>query len=162
METGGGNVFAVLKRHTIRTTLMITLIIGCGTYGILHYQTISVPVASSSPHDELIITALVTTYLKEIQTASNQYYMDYLVISPQIAYYNTTVKEITLEGNRTYIVFSTLPYVGPHDTVGEDEITFSVDHAGNIILEKFDHIEGHSLPDNLKSLLKQPILNTNG
>lgn len=152
----------VIELRTIKIAVTIAVILGCGTYGILHHRAASMPAASSLPHDELRSTALVTTYLKELQEASNQYYADYLAASPQIAYYETSVKEITSEGSKIYIVFSTRPYIGPHDAVGEDEITFSVDHAGTIRLETFDHIKGYSLPDTLKDLLKRPIPLTGG
>ncbi len=104
--------------------------------------------------------ALINTYLKSIQDASDDFYDEYFTISPRIDYYNVSVKEISLDNptNPTSLItFISEPFVGPHDTVGTDEITFLVDYLGNIKLKEFKHIKSYSLPDNLKGLVKKPI-----
>ena len=55
------------------------------------------------------------------------------------------------------ITFISMPFVGPHDTVGMDEISFSADYTGKVELKEFKHIKSYSLPDHLKSLMKKPI-----
>jgi len=104
--------------------------------------------------------ALINTYLKSIQDASDDFYDEYFTISPRIDYYNVSIKEISLDNptNPTSLItFVSEPFVGPHDTVGTDEISFLVDYLGNIKLKEFKHIKSYSLPDNLKGLVKKPI-----
>lgn len=103
---------------------------------------------------------LINTYLKYIQYASNDFYNEYFTISPTVAYYYVWVKEISSDKSTnptSLITFISMPFVGPHDTVGIDEITFSADYTGKIKLKEFQHIKSYSLPDNLKSLMKKPI-----
>ena len=97
---------------------------------------------------------LIYLFSDRIQEQSNAFYAPYYTIQPSIAYYLTAVKEIKSEGTRFYITFATLPYLGPHDTIGEDEITFRVDPSGAVTPAGFRHLKNHSLPDNLSNLAK--------
>ena len=97
---------------------------------------------------------LVSLFLDNIQEQCNLFYMPYYTIAPTVAYYFTTVKEIKETQTSVFITFTVLPYIGPHDTIGMDEITFSVDHAGEITMEKFKHLKNDTLPDNLKQIGK--------
>lgn len=104
--------------------------------------------------------ALINTYLKNIQDASDDFYNEYLTISPRVDYYNVKVKKISSDNSTNptiLITFICEPFVGPHETIGTDEISFSADYLGNIKLKEFKHIVSYSLPNNLKSLLKKPI-----
>ncbi|MCI2105790.1 MAG: DUF3888 domain-containing protein [Intestinimonas sp.] len=97
---------------------------------------------------------LVYIFLDAIQGQSDQFYAPYYTISPTNAYYSTTVKEVQEDGVTVDITFSTLPYIGPHDTIGEDEITFHVTHSGEITPMSFKHLKSYPLPDNLRSIEK--------
>jgi len=100
---------------------------------------------------------LVNTYLTKIIEASDNFYDEYYTISPIVNYYSVNVKNIFSYNRKNYITFTSLPYLGPHDTIGIDEITFSADYLGNVTLEKFNHIISHHLPDNLKGLEKKRV-----
>ena len=67
--------------------------------------------------------ALVYLFMDRIQEQSDEFYAPYYTISSTIAYYFASVKEVREDGANLYITFSTLPYIGPHDTMGEDEIS---------------------------------------
>lgn len=100
---------------------------------------------------------LVNTYLTKIIRASDEFYEEYYVSSPTVNYYSVFVKKITSDkGDRTFhVTFTSSPYIGPHDTIGVDEITFLADYLGNVKLEKFLHLKSYHLPDNLKDLEKK-------
>lgn len=98
---------------------------------------------------------LVNTYLTRIEEASNHFYGDYYTTLPVVDYYNVFIKDITSDNDTYYITFTSKPYLGPHDTIGIDEITFSADWQGNIKLNNFIHIISYPLPDNLKDLEKK-------
>ncbi|HWT73533.1 MAG TPA: hypothetical protein VN258_02270 [Mobilitalea sp.] len=100
---------------------------------------------------------LVNTYLTRITEASDHFYDEYYTISPIVNYYSVSVKEISSDQRTSFITFTSNPYLGPHDTIGIDEITFSADYLGNVKLEKFNHLISYHLPDNLKDLEKKKV-----
>lgn len=109
--------------------------------------------AHSRPYDSL----LINTYLSRITEASDDFYKEYYTTTPSVNYYSVTVKEVTSEDRISYVTFTTTPYLGPHDTIGIDEITFSADYLGSVSLVTFNHIINYHLPDNLKDLEKKKV-----
>lgn len=99
----------------------------------------------------------VNTYLKRITEASDNFYDEYYTISPIVNYYSVFVKKIYWDNRNGYITFTSQPYLGPHDTIGIDEVTFSANYLGNVKLEEFNHIMSYHLPDNLKDLEKKIV-----
>lgn len=98
---------------------------------------------------------LVYTFSDALQEQSNLFYKSYYTISPTVAYDSTYVKSLKDNGENIEITFCSLPYIGPHDTVGEDEITFQVKHNGEYVPISFRHLKSYSLPENLISLQKE-------
>lgn len=96
--------------------------------------------------------AIVLTYLKNIRSISDNYYNSYYTVAPQIEYFSTDIQQITKSGPRVFISFITLPFLGAHNTVGKDRITFVVDASGNVELYTFEHLCSYDLPDYLKDL----------
>lgn len=119
------------------------------------YQDRAITTATqSSGSEDQYKQLLVNTYLARIIRASDQFYDEYYISSPMVNYYSTFLKKILEDkDHRTYhVIFLSSPYIGPHDTIGIDEITFTADYLGNVNLEKFHHLKSYHLPDNLKSL----------
>jgi hypothetical protein len=100
---------------------------------------------------------LVNTYLTKIKEASNEFYDEYYTTSPVVNYYSVFMKNIVSDNDTYYVTFTSKPYLGPHDTIGIDEITFKADYRGNVTLEKFNHIISYHLPFNLKDLEKKIV-----
>ncbi len=98
--------------------------------------------------------ALTYIFMDRLQEQSNDFYAPYYTINPTISYYMTEVKEVKERGAGVYITFSTMPYIGPHDTVGEDEITFFVRRTGEITPGGFKHLKSYPLPENLSDIEK--------
>ncbi|MBN7772193.1 DUF3888 domain-containing protein [Clostridium aminobutyricum] len=141
-----------------RRLIIIFMILLFCLYGFHSSENISA--SESTGMQDNYNMALVNTYLKSIQEASNSFYDEYLTINPRVDYYSVTVKKISSDQptNPTILItFICEPFVGPHDTIGTDEITFSADYVGNVKLKEFNHIKSYSLPDNLKSLIKKPL-----
>ncbi len=97
---------------------------------------------------------LVNTYLTHIKEASNNFYAKYYTTPPIVNYYSVFLKSITSDNDTYYVTFTSKPYLGPHDTIGIDEITFTADWHGSVKLDKFNHLISYHLPDNLKDLEK--------
>lgn len=114
--------------------------------------------STSASKDELIYEeALINTYLSAIRNATEGYYADYYTVTPTVSYYSVELKEIRSSGQMNpsvYMTFLSMPYVGPHDTVGEDELIFLASYTGEVTLIDFQHIKSYELPDNLKDLIK--------
>lgn len=98
---------------------------------------------------------LVNTYITQIIEASNQFYEEYYTSLPIVNYYSVFVEEVFSDNRIKYVTFKAMPYLGPHDTIGVDEITFSADYLGNVKLEKFNHLESYHLPENKKGYEKK-------
>ena len=101
--------------------------------------------------------ALVYLFMDRIQEQSDEFYAPYYTISPTVAYYFTSVKEVREDGANLYITFSMLPYIGPHDTIGKDEITFLINHSGEITPAGLRHLRNYPLPDNLANIARGPL-----
>lgn len=101
--------------------------------------------------------AIINTYLDRIKSASNEFYDEYYTKPPSIMYYTVSIKDIVAENSNRIITFLSYPYLGPHDTIGIDEITFVADYMGNVELQSFNHIVSYHLPDNLKHLEKKVV-----
>jgi hypothetical protein len=106
---------------------------------------------------------LINTYLKNIQQATNVFYSQYYTINPTVTYYVISIKVINSEKKlgtnniKSIITFISEPYIGPHNTIGKDEITFSANYTGDVEVEKFEHILSYQLPAHLKNLEKKPF-----
>ena len=102
---------------------------------------------------------LINTYLNAIQQATNVFYSQYYTINPTVTFYVVTVKEIKYEkkSETSLITFISEPYIGPHDSIGRDEITFSASYTGDVVTEKFEHILSYHLPEHLKDLEKNTL-----
>ncbi len=116
-----------------------------------------VPSFTSSEKSKSYDSLLINTYLSVITKASNSFYKEYYTVDPEVNYYSVSVKEVTSDNRTSYVTFRTLPYLGPHDTIGIDEITFSADYLGYVQLNNFKHIISYHLPDNLKDLEKKKV-----
>lgn len=110
--------------------------------------------SNSIEHESLEHSALVYLLTNELQEHTDRFYEPYYTLHPTIAYYMTTVKNVSNQDGQINITFSTLPYIGPHDTIGEDEITLGIRHSGEIALVDFKHLKSYPLPENLRSLEK--------
>lgn len=100
---------------------------------------------------------LVNTYLKRIQRVSDSFYQEYYTVVPTVTSGEVRVKELQSDSTKGQVTFTVEPFLGPHDTIGVDEITFSADYMGNIKVEEVKHIISYSLPDNLKDLEKKRV-----
>ena len=89
--------------------------------------------------------ALVNSYLSHIEEASRNFYTDRGDQIPTVSWYYVTLKELkadTQDLNPTvHITFTLMPYVGAHDPVGVDEVTFAASYTGQITLVEYRRME---------------------
>ena len=104
--------------------------------------------------------AFINTYLKLIESATHEFYSEYYTELPTVSYYYVRVTK--LQSNQVlnptlYITFRVSPYLGSHNVIGEDEITFSANYVGEIALVEYQHIITYDLPENMKGLIKNKL-----
>lgn len=109
---------------------------------------------SESLQDDEYERLIKLVFLKELQEASNSYYKDYYTINPTVEYFSSTIDKIYREQGLTYVNFTILPFLGPHETVGIDTVTLSVDTWGTVTMVKYTHTGDFKLPPNLSDLQK--------
>lgn len=89
--------------------------------------------------------ALVNSYLTHIQDACRAYYTERKEEIPTVSWYYVTLKELKAaaqSANPTiHITFTLMPYIGAHNPVGLDEVTFAASHTGQITLVEYRRAE---------------------
>ena len=89
--------------------------------------------------------ALVNSYLGHIRDACQAFYTERNEEIPTVSWYYVTLKELKAASHSTnptvHITFTLMPYVGAHNPVGVDEVTFAASHTGEITLVAYRRVE---------------------
>lgn len=109
--------------------------------------------------EELYQDIFMSLLLPYIQNEVDKYYSKYLIYPPVVAPYTVYVlSAIRPNGYRSFVFNLKLrvdSYIGPHNGVGQDLITLTVDGAGDVKIEKFEHIKSYKLPPNYQDIIKK-------
>ena len=96
--------------------------------------------------EELYYDISMSTLLPYIQKAVDDYYTASIGISPAVDPWQPDIQYIERpHGYRTYlfqIKLDVLPYIGPHRSVGKDQVTLEVS-TREVKVMKFEHIESY-------------------
>jgi hypothetical protein len=110
----------------------------------------SKPVKGST--EELYQDIYITLLEPYIQEAVNSYYKEYFKSAPTVAPYMVDIISIDRPfGYRTFVFVikvQVMPYFGPHNAVGIDNITLKIGEENKVQIEKYDHIKSFELPSN--------------
>lgn len=139
-----------------KVVCLVIFVIFCVILSCIFYRK-SISCSSNTSEKNKYDQAIINTYLDKINSASNEFYDEYYTKSPSVMYYTVSIKDIVSENSNSIITFISYPYLGPHDTIGIDEITFVADYMGNVELQNFKHIVSYYLPDYLKHLEKKIV-----
>lgn len=106
-------------------------------------------------HD--IFLSLLEPYTER---AIDDFYSKYLSYVPGSAPYFEEVLNVQRMGNKPstfdfLIKLEVKPYIGPHNSVGVDHITFRVRASGEVTLEKFEHIKSYDIAPNYQHIIKK-------
>lgn len=142
-----------MKKLLIITSVVLFFSLGPIVEEKLHIQ------AAENSNVELYQDLFISLLQPYIETTINNYYADVLTESPTVYPYDVDVKEVKrIGGYRSFeflISISVSPVVGPHNSVGEDQLIFYIDGSGNVELKKFKHLHDEKLPENWKHILKK-------
>ncbi|WP_373000315.1 DUF3888 domain-containing protein [Lutispora sp.] len=103
-----------------------------------------------------VITTLLMPYIDE---SLNKYYSEYLYEIPGVSPSDVKIVSINRpNGDRTslfVISLSLQPYLGPHNTVGTDNIIFEIKYGKKPKTIKFEHIKSNKLPSSYNNIIKK-------
>ncbi|MDE6673417.1 MAG: DUF3888 domain-containing protein [Acetatifactor sp.] len=133
----------------LRTILGITCLIICilpttqniGKSEAAESVSVAYPFISDWTSLPLSDVALINSYLPHIRDASQAYYAERQEEIPTVSWYYVTLKEMKADPQAlnptVHITFTLMPYVGAHDPVGVDEVTFAASYTGQITLVEY-------------------------
>ena len=122
-----------------RLSLAIMAVILVATIGILFVQ-----IREQSYEVELRDGLLLTCFYPELQNAVDCYYGPQKGV--QVNNYMGKVLSVSHLQYGYYITFRIYPYVGPHKTVGIDEVTYFANNSGIVKQVSFEHVKDYENP----------------
>lgn len=135
--------------------LFIFAIILCTTDYIQQkkVETLSIEAVSEEDLKSQAILALLHNNIEEDLSA---YYDQYFTVPLEYFLYSMQLMHIQPAKPGYEMVVGVTPVIGPHDSVGYDELTYVVDYSGNLTLKQHKHIKDYELPDRYKNLQTAP------
>lgn len=100
-----------------------------------------VPSISADTETDIYKEALTVSMLKELQQASNRYYDGSYSVFPTVELAAAELEQIYKQEGKTILEFKIMPFIGPHNTVGIDHLTLSLDNRGNVKILDYQHSE---------------------
>lgn len=137
----------------LRTILGIVCLVICilpttqniGKSEAAEESPIASPLISDWTSLPLSDVALINSYLPHIRDAAQTYYTEREEEVPTISWYYVTLKEMKADTQAlnptVHITFTLMPYVGAHNPVGVDEVTFAASYTGQITLVEYRRTE---------------------
>jgi len=142
---------------------LIMAFIVIGTILIGPHYCIAEQRAINEDSRELQFQDLLMVYLNEkIDKDVNHYYEKYLKVPVSVYPYQVEFINIErLNGFRGYdfkVVLDVIPVVGPHISVGEDQLTYEISYGipRNAKLLNFKHLKNHTVPPHWQHIIRKP------
>lgn len=104
-------------------------------------ETSMVQTLSKNNDADVYVETIVLALLNELQQASDNYYCNSYPILPTVELATTEIKDISKQHGKIVLEFEIMPFIGPHNTVGIDSVTLSLDSRGNIAVINYQHNE---------------------
>lgn len=108
---------------------------------------------SGNGSDDAYQQTIIELLMPQIDQAVEHYYKQYFYNLPGVAPYLggkvLSIEHHESQPNISYfyeVVVQVMPYFGPHNAVGIDNLTFRVFAGGKVRLERFEHIESFEIP----------------
>lgn len=146
----------VIKLIAIGLIFIITMFICTSTISRDSMKEVSNTM--SDKELELYKSMSIKLLMPSVNNAIGNYYKEYLKVSPIEAFYSIDILEAKRIENNAYLIkFKAFPYIGAHNSVGLDYLTFKITASGEVILEKFEHLESYPIPPYMKeAIIKWP------
>ena len=124
-----------------------------------HIASINNGIFNRVQQEQIYRDLSITMLYPHVEKAIDNYYSDYMTYLPHEDPYSYEFVKIDKTPGKNYdytIVIEVLPYVGPHLSVGKDQITFKIDLDG-VKFEKFEHLESYELPPYYQNIIKKKL-----
>jgi len=106
------------------------------------------------PHEEPLQRIVLTLLAPKIQEQINRYYKDKLTVLPTFSpFLGGTDLDVKNHPSNIDVHVKTIPYVGPHLSVGMDSLWFRIDNAGTVTVLEYKHIRDYELPPNWQHII---------
>jgi hypothetical protein len=109
--------------------------------------------------ESLYQNLFITMIYPYVNKAIDDFYDEYMTYTPGEAPYSYKFLDIkkTPGLNYSYVVkLQVQPYIGPHLSVGLDNITLKID-LDKTTVEKFEHIKSYQLPPHYQGIMKKSL-----
>lgn len=149
----------------------ISIISGLCALGIL-ISSLSLTVTASSKKissgndkDDICYVfqqTIIEFLMPQIEQAVINYYKEYFNYLPGVSpYYGgkvLSIKHVDSEPEKNIpysyeVVVQVQPYIGPHISVGKDNLTFRVFAGGKTQLNKFEHVQSYEIPQRYRDII---------
>ena len=154
------NLGVIIVKKSSKYGLIVLIVLSCCISPIekVSAATINNSKPGKGSTDELYQDIYITLLEPYIQEAVNCYYKEYFKSAPTVAPYMVDIIVIDRPfGYRTFVFVinvQVMPYFGPHNAVGIDNITLKIGEENKIQIEKYDHIKSFELPSNYQDEIK--------
>ncbi|WP_368488783.1 DUF3888 domain-containing protein [Clostridium sp. BJN0013] len=142
-------------------TFNIPLNIKAASYNYVKFGLKEHYITPENSKEKLYRDMLMTLLLPILQNTVDNYYKEYLSVSPMVAPYDISVLRMDRLGeNETFdfrLKLELHPYVGPHLDVGLDYITIKINPVDKVKIEKFEHIKNYELPSYYQNIIKKKL-----
>lgn len=146
-----------ITESTFRSIVCILLImfavILC-TADYMEHKKLATSSMEAVSEEDLKSQAILALLKTNIEKDLGKYYDKYFTVPLEYFLYEMQLMHIQAVQSGYEMVVGITPVIGPHDSVGYDELMYVVDYAGNLTLKLHKHIKDYELPDRYKDIQK--------
>ncbi|MBS5934962.1 MAG: DUF3888 domain-containing protein [Clostridiales bacterium] len=114
-------------------------------------ETLSMEAVSEEDLKSQTIVALLHN---NIEKDLSEYYDKRFTVPLEYFLYEMKLLHLSPVQSGYEMLVGITPVIGPHDSVGYDELTYVVDYAGELTLKQHKHIKDYELPDRYRDIQK--------
>ncbi len=150
----------------MKKRLALYLIIPLITIGVFSYNSShAVSIQNGDTNDSPSLSqdskggsyqdALKTLLMHYIDKAIDEFYGQYLTYTPMENPWSVEFISLEQTGFKFLIKLNVQPYIGPHNSVGIDCITFEIDASGKVTVKNFEHVKSFPIAPNYHDIIKK-------
>jgi len=121
--------------------VLLALLVMIGFSNAANQEGSCIQAVAMSTETDMYREALTASLIKDLQQFSDSYYDGSYSVLPTVELDTTELEQVYRQEGKTILAFKIMPFIGPHNTVGIDHLTLSLDSRGNITLLDYQHSE---------------------
>ncbi|SET40315.1 DUF3888 domain-containing protein [Paenibacillus sp. NFR01] len=105
----------------------------------------------TAQNNRLVLTLLSPAIRQQI----DKYYSKKLTVIPTFdPFIGSSVERVKYQPSGIDVTVTVIPYVGPHNSVGKDRMTFHISNLGKVTATDYKHLEDYKLPPNWQYIIR--------